>query len=259
MTRFMAYNIYQGGTGRLPLVAQAIRDAAPDVVGISEANGWGERQGARLNEVARATGLSPAGFARANTPFDLALLSRPAPRSIRSWSEGLWHAALEAVFEFPQIGEMEAIVVHLDPRAETNRLAELREIVQRLKRCPNALLMGDLNSLSPDDPYDRDRLLTDLRSRGITKFGTEALRFDCIAFLQDAGFVDVRTALGKPFIPTVPTPMNEDRHHEGDGLRLDYGFITPSLIPRLLDASVFRTPATEQASDHYPLVIDFDL
>jgi exodeoxyribonuclease-3 len=259
MTRFMAYNIYQGGTGRLPLVIQAIRDANPDVVGISEANGWGERQDARLDEVARATGLSPSGFAKAHTPFDLALLSRPAPRSIRSWNDGLWHAALEAVFEFPQIGEMGTLVVHLDPRDETNRLAELRAIVRRLNSYPNALLMGDLNSLSPDDPYDRDRLLADLRHRKITKFGTEALRFDCITFLQDAGFVDVWTAHGQPFAPTVPTPMNEDRHHEGAGMRLDYGFITPSLVPRLLDTSVFRTPATERASDHYPLMIDFDL
>ena len=63
-------------------------------------------------------------------------------------------------------------------------------------------------------------------------------------------------ALKKPFVPTVPTPSNEDKMHAAP-LRLDYIFISPGLQPFLKDATILRTPLANIASDHYPLVVDF--
>jgi len=42
-------------------------------------------------------------------------------------------------------------------------------------------------------------------------------------------------------------------------LRLDYIFATEDLAQRAIRCDVLRTPDTERASDHYPVLADFEL
>ncbi len=42
-------------------------------------------------------------------------------------------------------------------------------------------------------------------------------------------------------------------------MRLDYLLATPALAARRTDVQVLRDPDTDHASDHYPLLADFDL
>jgi endonuclease/exonuclease/phosphatase family metal-dependent hydrolase len=75
--------------------------------------------------------------------------------------------------------------------------------------------------------------------------------------LLTSGFKDVAEITNTPFKPTVPTLMNKDKAHAAE-LRLDYFFINPLLLSRVLRYDVVKTVDTDQMSDHYPIIIELE-
>lgn len=252
----MLYNIYRGGEGRLDALVAAVREARPDILGVLEVIGWGINKERILKQFSKSVALTFSQFIKSNTRYDLAMLSSVQPLRQQELREGFWHSALLSVYQCNPIGQIAILLMHLNPRSEHDRLAELTRVVNLLASYPNAIIMGDLNSLSPYDPYNREELLARFREVGLTKFGDTALQFDCISFLEQYGYCDVMRLLGKPFVATVPTPANTDPAHAAP-LRLDYMFVSKSITPFLTDAQVIRSAKTNRASDHYPLVVDF--
>ena len=255
MTRFMLYNIYDGGKKRLDNIAEVVRAERPDFLGMLEAATW-NKGGPILKRFAAQVGLPFSHFVKSNTRYDLAFFCGSTPLRIKKFFKGFWHSAVLVELSVESVGTIALVLLHLDPRQEAYRLNELERVRTITARYTHVVLMGDFNSLSPHDPYDRVALMALLRKRGIKKFGIQDLKFDCIELIESFGFVDVMHALQKPFASTVPTLMNTDASH-ADHLRLDYIFISPSLRTYLTDAVILQTPSTNIASDHYPLVADF--
>ena len=220
-----------------------------------ETVGWGEKE---LREFTQAAGLPHSFLGKANTKYDMALLGTPAPFGVINIQEGFWHTVVQATYRITSIGDLTGFLAHLNPRDPNARLQEVRRLIELTRSFPHTVLMGDFNSLSPHDPYDHQALLKLLHEQGIAKFGIETLQFDCIKFIESQGFIDVMRALQKPFTPTVPTPANDDKMHAAP-LRLDYVFISAGLRPFLRQATTVTTPLADIASDHYPVLADFDL
>lgn len=53
---------------------------------------------------------------------------------------------------------------------------------------------------------------------------------------------------------TASTSINEYSAHSN--MRLDYIFLSKSLLNHLKDYSVIKNNITEKASDHYPIIIE---
>lgn len=260
--RVMAYNILHGGKGvtesadRLPLIARVINNAAPEVLAIQEANWWDTND--RLFELGEATGLHWRRLGSA-TPAHrhLALFSRGPLMHLSNHPEGMRTTIMRALIPWKAGGPFWIFVIHLSSVSENVRLRELDVLLGHLQGFDRALIVGDFNSLSPDDLYDREALLGTFQNTGLRKFGTRALRFDVITRLLEEGFVDLKPtgSNGERVVYTVPTASSTDKAH-ATRLRLDYAFATPSVAAQSAGVWVQYEDPADSASDHYPLVID---
>lgn len=253
--RVMHYNVYAGGNRRLSRILQAVRAARPDVLGILEAVNWQRDRKKRFVLFSHRAGFRYRLFSPSNTRHHLALFSRLPLGEHAAVRQGFRHSLIQAAIPVRGFGDITLFLVHFDPRGEDERLRELERVVARARRVRHAVIFGDLNALSPHDPYPKGAA-RELLARGIKKFGTRGLRFDCVRSLEAAGFIDAARIVGMPFTATVPTPMNRDPMHAAP-LRLDYAFVSRSLAPYVQDARVIRNRVTRQASDHYPLLVEF--
>lgn len=235
------------------MITKVVQDASPDILGLLETVGWGENNQAQLKSFSQEVNLPHAFFGKANTKYDMALLSGKAPLKTDHLADNLWHTAIQSIYQVPSLGEIAIFLVHLNPHFEDKRLNEFRYILSLTRQFKHAILVGDFNSLSPHDPYDKEALLAIFQKQGLEKFGTAALRFDCMQLLEKEGFVDT---FQKPFRATVPTPVSTDKAHAAP-LRLDYIFVSSELAPLLSGAEIIYNSRTAQTSDHYPIIADF--
>ena len=89
----------------------------------------------------------------------------------------------------------------------------------------------------------------------LKKFTTDGkLRFDAIGKILAQGYVDSSVRLGKNQEYTAPTTINEYAAHSN--MRLDYMFLSESLLPHLRKYEVVKNELTDKASDHYPVVVE---
>jgi exodeoxyribonuclease-3 len=252
MLRVMTYNIATGGvdddlTNRLPLIHAVVRAARPDVLAVQEANELDLRWLRRLFAFERATGLRGfLGLSRSG--FHGALFVRPGLEPIflrtddAAGNRSLMEMSLEAASGFT----LTVSAVHLDPISPEMRLAGILQCTN----APPAIVMGDFNNCRGDD-LDAAQVWARFSPRHQARAGTTQVDDRVFTALERAGYVDLYR-----------------RFHPGEhgyttraagGLRLDYIFATEDLAARATACDVIRTPETDRASDHYPVVADFDL
>ena len=133
---------------------------------------------------------------------------------------------------------------------------------QRHRPARQVLLLGDLNSLDPGTHHRAELAALGAvhRDRHLTRRGGVDTR--AVAALHGAGLVDLYESTGAHGQRhTVPTPGAREQPWGGEfaRMRLDYAFASPDLAARARSCRVLVTPATQRASDHYPLLIDLDL
>lgn len=120
-----------------------------------------------------------------------------------------------------------------------------------------ALVSGDLNCISPEDPIDRRELVKAFRS-----FATNAeIAVDqfidsgkhVFSALSELGFKDAVPLVGRRY--SIPTDLiNRDK---SSGIRVDH--ILKNDLVEVLAGEVVHTPATNRASDHHPVMLDFKI
>ncbi|WP_253289778.1 hypothetical protein [Verrucosispora sioxanthis] len=166
-----------------------------------------------------------------------------------------FHHAAQRVVVGTAAGPLTVLGTHLDPYSGTRRLVEAGWAAGavRTDRDGLALLAGDLNTLDPYAEHaDRvGRLPPGYRRRHLRRDG-RTVETRAVARLLAAGLVDLGADAG----PTVPTAHGGA---EFPDVRLDYLLATPTLATHLTHVEVVRTPHTDHASDHYPLVAEFAL
>ena len=252
--RVMSFNILMGGgpPDRFARVCGVVSRARPDVLVLQECLGWEDND--RLAQVAAAAGLahSRLGVARprgSGRRFHVALLSRWPIVEVRLHNDPkvVGHCVLEARLDWS--GEPLWILgTHLDSHGEDQRMVEAKLLCERMPAGPG-VLVGDLNALSPRDPYAAE-LSERLWQGGVHKYG-HPLRHDVIEALEAAGWIDSLHMGGAPAQwVTAPRERGGVRFDS----RTDYTMVTPALRDRVVSTEItdIEMPAV---SDHAPVVL----
>lgn len=258
--RVMTYNILEGAKDRLDVVASVVRVADPDVLGVTEANGFDEPK--RLKEVEKAFGMK-ATLGTARSGFHVAIFTKPEWKVESSGPEyyPFFHAALWAKLKADKDRYFTAVVAHLNPFSPDERLAEVRALCRHAAPGERAVLMGDFNCMAPGDTIDQSvlELPRNILARFIKEAGDPVV-FDRreVALAEWAGFVDVYRKMHpkKPGWTLMTTRFGAALRAR---MRIDYLFATQRFSQRAVKAEVIETDESRRASDHYPLMATFNM
>jgi endonuclease/exonuclease/phosphatase family metal-dependent hydrolase len=197
-------------------------------------------------------------FANSNVRSHVCFLSR---HPVRQWHSHLTfppllHNAIEAEIEFRPGRILRLIGVHpvafLGWPFEVWRMWEARHIVSLVDRLGEpCIITGDFNAIAP-----QDRVVTSTMPRWLRLMllaqGNHPYHFAMSQYLN-AGLTDCFRFLNPSddgFTLPPPTPNS----------RLDYILVNDALKPFLKKCWVVREPeAVLKASDHYPVVAEFDM
>ncbi len=243
--KLLSYNIKLGGAGRENGIASVINSQSPDIAILQEA-----RRPDVVRRIADATGMTTVICARGRS---VACISR-VPLASHRYARPLFsqHAFLEIV---PRDLDVRVFGVHLSAVhaawTERRRVHELRGLLNVTRKYADAfhLLVGDFNTLAPNEALDISRL--PYRLRVLVWLSGGRIRWQTIAIMLGANYVDgfrVCQQTGTGF--TFPT---WDPH-----VRLDYAFLPKAFTDRLVSCGVVsEAPDIKRASDHFPLRIEF--
>jgi exodeoxyribonuclease-3 len=231
--RILTYNIRRGGTGREERLAAVIRRSKPDLVILQEAT-----KPDAVKALADRAGMAQWG-ARAGA--SLAFVSRQ-PVAHHEWYKPRVsrHAFLEVV---PFGTEARVFGVHLSAVhsawTERRRQYELRALLAGIARHQHGphVLVGDFNTLAPGELLDVRQLPR--RLRALVWLSGGQIRWRTIQTILDV--------VGYTFPTWSPH------------VRLDYAFVPKGFAERLRSCDVVNGPETTEASDHFPLLAEFDL
>lgn len=159
--RVLTYNIMAGGWSRVDALEAVMRDARADIIGMQEVDPR------TLDELARRLGMWSA-LSPSHRGAAVALLSRWPLRTVNQHDGSpLRNALLEVVIEPEESAPVHIFVTHLAATysawraGEGERLRELSYILDQMRASADEpqLLMGDFNSLPPDERLLAARLL----------------------------------------------------------------------------------------------------
>jgi endonuclease/exonuclease/phosphatase family metal-dependent hydrolase len=259
--RVMTYNIFEGAAGeRLGILASVVKSAQPDVLGVTEANGFDDAK--RLAEVEKALGMK-GHIIKAHTGFHVGLFTTEKWKVEAHGHEfaPFFHAAMWGRIRIDASRTLTVVVAHLNPFSPAARLDEIRALCRHAIPGERVVVMGDFNCMSPGDPIDESvmELPKSILARFV-KEGADPAEFDRreIALLEWTGFVDVYRKLNpkKPGWTLMTTRFGASLRSR---MRIDYLFASPRFAQRAVEADVIESDESRRASDHYPLVATFDL
>jgi len=247
--RLLSYNILRGGVGREQHLAAVINEQSPDVVVMQEAV-----RPDVIQRLAGATGMIALGAARGRS---LAFMSR-IPIASHRWVRPMFsqHAFLEIV---PEGLDVRIFGVHLSAVhaawTERRRVGEMRSMLAAIKEHDEShhLVLGDFNTLAPDERLDVAKLPA--RLRFLVWLSGGRIRWQTIAIMLGANYVDGFRMLNEGD-SGLTFPTWEPPH-----VRLDYVFLPKPFAPRLTSCQVVRENAAsiKAASDHFPLRAEVDV
>jgi endonuclease/exonuclease/phosphatase family metal-dependent hydrolase len=114
--------------------------------------------------------------------------------------------------------------------------------------------MGDFNAINPWDFAGQPAALEALARQPWGQHMVQGAKGgpQVVAQMEKAGYIDAYTRFGLPgaasFISAVDPPI-----------RIDYIFVAAPLLPALTGCQIWPEPAGQEASDHRPVLADFDL
>lgn len=232
----------------------------PDVFLMQEAKGLDANGHARLHEWERR--LSMRGFlgVAPRTGQNVAIFIRAPLRALSFEVDNthFHHAMAMLKVEVPGgAAPITFVSTHLCPNGPQIRQAEAAYLTALAAPDALTLIGGDFNSASPHDPEPADwgGLAPHHRARYLAE-DLSGIDRSVIARLDAAGLVDLGRRLHGSGIPTVPAVGYRDA--EFATMRCDYLFASKALAERARRYEVLRTPETERASDHYPVLLQLD-
>jgi exodeoxyribonuclease-3 len=250
--KLMSYNILDGGLDRISLIIDAVKKEVPDFLTINEANTFAKDDKKIMNQMAQVSGLPYFAIAMSGEYDYHAAVFSKYPFKKMHIVPSLMRACIITLVE-TEIGEVSIASFHLTPYSEDLRHPEIDKIIDYQKQYPSRILIGDMNSLAESDDYNPD-IVNNFNNVQLKKFTTDKkLRFDVINKITSSGYIDTAKQLEKHKDKTVPTPANRDASHAQ--MRLDYIFISNSLLPHLHSYAVVKNEITDRASDHYPITV----
>jgi endonuclease/exonuclease/phosphatase family metal-dependent hydrolase len=239
--RIVTWNILEGGGKRLAAITKILRELDPDLLGLCEAP--------NAPALAKKLGLACVQAKGSG----VALLHRPklTPVETDTVAAGVFNGVARIAIETP-IGRVAAAAAHLHPYSSILRTAEAEIVASKARRADHGLILGDMNAICPGEivpPGAPEKLEARLA-------GPEgAVDGRAIATIFARGFEDVAA----PPSPTFPTRLDGKLDRYRCQVRLDYIFATRELASRCTRFETIDTPAAHAASDHLPVMAEFDV
>jgi len=254
--KIISFNIFDGGRARMPKIISVIKQENPDFLAIQEANGFEKDNYKTLKELAAVLGYKYFAIALAPSGYHVASFSRYKFVAQIALTDKFRNAALQTVINQPY-GKLAICNTHLSPWTESERIREIEIIEKAQKNYQYKIILGDINSLSPQDSFSDQQIskFNDYQRKKLMKDGR--LCFDVISKLLKNGYLDAAWEKGAGDIKTVHKSTQEKYAHS-TLLRLDYVFVSKQLKEFLHNAKVIVNPDTDQTSDHYPIMIELE-
>lgn len=263
----VSYNVWYGfskNKDKKAAYLEWMKVQAPDLVALQELNHYTE---VKLANDARAWGHQHSVLLK-REGFPTGLTSSRPITKVKRTLEGFHHGLLRA-----ETHGLIVYVIHLHPSNYAFRQKEIDLILKDIDSLPakdreRVMLIGDFNTFSNADAkyYEAHGELEPFFAERDVKYKEKNLEggkldYSVIDKMLDAGFVDVTVehrdeAAGKDYQGSFPTPLRAHENH-GNGRRLDYVFVSPSMGLKCVDARVVRDEQTDMFSDHYPVVAWF--
>ena len=260
--RLVSYNVWYGFTKtpeRKIAWLNWVKQQAPDVVSLQELNGYDP---GKLMQDASKWGHSNVAFL-SKSDFCMGLTSRQPISDVKRIVDGMHHGLLRC-----KVGEIYYYVIHFHPSNCVRRVAEAKRLLADAETLPtdaSAVLVGDFNGFSPmDQPhYDADERIVPFFERRDNELGERnlfqhAIDYRGVKIFLDAGYVDLVAKHRNTFSGSFPTRLRHGEDH-GTDRRLDYVLVRPGLGGKSSSARIIRNETTAMLSDHYPVVVDFEL
>jgi len=263
--KVMSYNTLFGGFDgndgrRFDAQLELINEVQPDILLAQELKGFSENGMKRLfkmEEIINMRGfIAPALHTGQNTGVFIRTGFKPI--SVEIDSEHFHHAVVIAALQIPgYTNPLTVISAHLCPFGPHVRMREACYLTNHADDNAFTLVAGDFNSVSPRDPepVGLQELPARFRARYTMPECVQADRTVLSAFYH-AGFVDIAHKFGDN-MPTVPATSFIGT--EFVPFRSDYILATKALAARATSYSVIKNTITDMASDHYPVIAEFQL
>lgn len=262
----LTYNtLFAGRDGDNDRRAQAqvalINDVRPDVFLMQEARGFEANGSAWLYALETQIGMRGFLAVAPRTGQNVAIFIREPLRPVRFEADSahFHHALATLTVALPgRSRQVTFISAHLCPNGPEVRRREAAYLAVHAAPDKFTLLAGDFNSASPHDPEPEDfqALPAHHRARYLAADLRSADR-SVLTHLEAAGWVDLGQQLDPAKVPTVPTKGFHGT--EFPTMRCDYLLASKALAQGARHYEVLRAPATDTASDHYPVVARFTL
>jgi endonuclease/exonuclease/phosphatase family metal-dependent hydrolase len=244
--KLLSYNIRYGGVGREDLIGKVIRSVGPDIVVLQEAT-----QPEVVERFALVAGMK---YWRSMRGESVACLSQVELHRCH-WHRP--HGVRRAFLQIEPAGLAANIFgVHLSALhsnwTERRRVRELRALIALLENAKDGMniLAGDFNALAPGEELDIGKL--PMRLRPLVWLSGGRVRWQVVQLMLDTLYTDAFRYLN-PNDPGFTFPT-WDPH-----LRLDYVFVQENRRDCLSSASVIREEPAAVASDHFPLLVEFEV
>lgn len=145
-------------------------------------------------------------------------------------------------------------IIHPYPDwTEDEKIADVKPLLKKIKKF--YFLVGDFNSVSDEEFYDRKKLIKAFRSfyKNHTEAVDRILERKFIPYLKSVGLKDTFDKNSRSY--TIPTGLyGKDK---SSAMRIDFIFASPDV--ESLETKVIKNKLSEYASDHYPIVGRFKI
>jgi endonuclease/exonuclease/phosphatase family metal-dependent hydrolase len=264
----MTYNILNGlcnesspykiQRNRLKILSSVIEKENPDVLVLCEAFLWPFAKKNSLKDMSKIFGSLYNFYASADYNFRWApiVLSK---FPIEEFDTSFTKTSLNYLRTELRIGGKLITLDVFHPNPKISEIEKSRFLKPLLQSAPgNYIIAGDLNSLSPQDKYDKKKLTRGyvefMNGRGKAKV-RDMLTCKTIESILDEDLIDVYKKINDKTDFTMPTDLR--CKNKDSAVRLDYIFCSNGF--EIVDSGIVKNKSTEKASDHYPVYAVLDI
>lgn len=268
--KVMTYNIWNGfdwgkDTARQESLIKWVKEQNPDVLALQELCGYTEET---LRKDAARWGHPYVQILK-ESGYPTGLTSKDPIELIEKNVDNFWHGLLHC-----KTFGIDFFVVHLSPSDSDTRLREAQQIKSRIQELQNEsfIILGDFNSHSPFDAYwleSKKNLRESMTKEKNDKYSNLRLgEFDYASMAEFLSIPAIDLSLGKADLEASFTfPTNAliglyDQTPETilqNRVRIDYILASPALAQSSLKVKIFNHGAPEKLSDHFPMMVEFQI
>lgn len=188
------------------------------------------------------------------------IISKYPIENVQRITEGFLHGYISA-----EIAGYQFVNLHLNPFMYVKRNAEMEAVIRHLDQLPKnskTIIMGDFNSLSPQDSsyynpnkQKLDKLIAHEATRAhIQNVNNGGFDYSVISQLINKGYTDAWKYKNKSrFEKSAPSPVV--KHDPDNDVRIDYIWVSTPLKSKIKSVFMIKNKHTDIISDHYPLVL----